>query len=110
MAVAKRNMVRSSAGPTGRTRAQVAASRIQSAIHRIRDQRVMVDASIAELYRVETRVLVQAVTRNLARFPDDFMFRLTAAEYSTLRSRSVISNRTSDRLAGGYLPPTTHRL
>ena len=62
----------------------------------------MVDASIAELYRVETRVLVQAVTRNRARLPDDFMFRLTAAEYSTLKSQSVISNSRGGRRTRPY--------
>jgi hypothetical protein len=103
MAVAKRGTVRSSGRATERKRAQVAASRIQNAIHRIRGQRVMLDASIAELYRVETRVLVQAVTRNLSRFPDDFMFRLTAAEYARLRSQSVISRARGGRRTRPYV-------
>lgn len=51
----------------------------------------MLDAHLAELYGVETRVLVQATKRNLARFPEDFMFRLTAAEARSLRSQFVIS-------------------
>jgi hypothetical protein len=51
----------------------------------------MLDADLAELYGVQTKVLVQAVKRNLTRFPADFMFQLTAEEYSTLRSQTVTS-------------------
>jgi ORF6N domain len=65
---------------------------IQSRILALRDQRVMLDADLAQLYGVETRVLVQAVKRNLARFPEDFMFQLSAQEWAALRSQSVISN------------------
>jgi hypothetical protein len=65
---------------------------IQSRILTLREQRVMLDADLAQLYGVETRVLVQAVKRNLARFPDDFMFQLSGEEFAALRSQSVISN------------------
>lgn len=65
---------------------------IQSRILAVREQRVMLDADLAQLYGVETRVLVQAVKRNLTRFPADFMFQLSAAEFQALRSQSVISN------------------
>ena len=65
---------------------------IQSRILALREQRVMLDADLAQLYGVETRVLVQAVKRNLARFPEDFMFQLSAEEWEVLRSQSVISN------------------
>ena len=65
---------------------------IQSRILALREQRVMLDADLAQLYGVETRVLVQAVKRNLARFPEDFMFQLSAEEFAALRSQSVISN------------------
>ena len=65
---------------------------IQSRILALREQRVMLDADLAQLYGVETRVLVQAVKRNLARFPEDFMFQLSAVEWAALRSQSVISN------------------
>jgi hypothetical protein len=58
----------------------------------LREQRVMLDADLAQLYGVETRVLVQAVKRNLGRFPEDFMFQLTANEWQALRSQTVISN------------------
>lgn len=65
---------------------------IQSRILALREQRVMLDADLAQLYGVETRVLVQAVKRNLTRFPDDFMFQLSAEEFESLRSQTVISN------------------
>ncbi len=65
---------------------------IQSRILALREQRVMLDADLAQLYGVETRVLVQAVKRNLARFPEDFMFQLSGEEWAALRSQSVISN------------------
>jgi len=56
----------------------------------IRKQAVMLDADLARLYGVETRVLVQAVKRNRERFPDDFMFQLTKDEFDDLRSQNVI--------------------
>lgn len=65
---------------------------IQSRILALRERRVMLDADLAQLYGVETRVLVQAVKRNLARFPEDFMFQLSGEEWQALRSQSVISN------------------
>lgn len=49
---------------------------IESLIHVIRDQQVMLDSDLARLYGVETRVLNQAVKRNIERFPEDFMFQL----------------------------------
>ena len=58
----------------------------------LREQRVMLDADLAELYGVQTKVLVQAVKRNLARFPQDFMFQLSAEEFAALRSQTVTSN------------------
>ena len=58
----------------------------------IRGERVMLDADLAALYGVDTRSLVQAVKRNTARFPEDFMFQLTAEEATSLRSQFVISN------------------
>jgi hypothetical protein len=58
----------------------------------VRGQRVMLDSDLASLYGVQTKVLNQAVRRNLSRFPDDFAFRLTAQEHADLRSQSVTSN------------------
>jgi len=60
----------------------------------------MLDKDLAELYGVSTKVLIQAVKRNLQRFPDDFMFQLTKREFSHLRSQFVTSNRGGRR----YLP------
>lgn len=57
----------------------------------VRGEKVMIDADLAELYGVQTRVLVQAVKRNLERFPEDFMFQLDAEEAAALRSQSVTS-------------------
>jgi hypothetical protein len=65
---------------------------IQNKIYQVRGVRVMLDFDLAELYQVETRVLNQAVKRNLKRFPSDFMFQLTAEEYKNLISQSVTSS------------------
>ena len=65
---------------------------IASRILLLREQRVMLDADLATLYGVETRVLVQAIKRNAARFPADFMFQLNKEEFSNLRSQFVISS------------------
>jgi hypothetical protein len=64
---------------------------IQSKIYEIRNQKVMLDFDLAQLYEVETRVLNQAVKRNIDRFPDDFMFQLTKQEFDFLMSQIVIS-------------------
>ena len=53
---------------------------IQHKIFEIRGQKVMLDFDLASFYNIETRVLKQAVRRNLKRFPDDFMFELTDTE------------------------------
>ena len=52
----------------------------------------MLDSDLAKLYGVETKVLVQAVKRNIDRFPQDFMFRLSTHQYKILRSQSVTSS------------------
>ena len=79
--------------PAGRAaRLPVPVELIERRIYVIRGQKVMLDADLAELYQVETRALNQAVNRNLDRFPQDFMFRLTAEEGESLRSQIVISN------------------
>jgi hypothetical protein len=73
------------------------AERIEGSIMLLRGQKVLLDADLATLYGVETRALVQAVQRNKARFPDDFMFRLTKEEFADLRSQTVISGRWGGR-------------
>ena len=70
---------------------------IQSKIYVIRGQRVMLDRDLASMYGVETKVLSQAVKRNIERFPEDFMFQLTKGEYEILtndilRSQIVTAN------------------
>ena len=81
-----------------------ALTTIQSKIYEIRGQRVMLDFDLAALYQVETRVLKQAVRRNIERFPSDFMFELTADEFNSLkdslRSQFVISYKGGIR----YMP------
>ena len=64
---------------------------IESKIYEIRGQKVMLDFDLAELYEVETKVLNQAVKRNINRFPMDFMFQLTKIEWNSLRSQIVTS-------------------
>lgn len=61
-------------------------------IHTVRGQKVMLDSDLASLYQVETRVLNQAVRRNLRRFPEDFMFSLTTEEWEILKSQRVTSS------------------
>ena len=60
---------------------------ITSKIYLIRDQKVMVDIDLAELYQVETKQLKRQVRRNIERFPEDFMFELTKEESDNLRSQ-----------------------
>ena len=62
---------------------------LQSKIHDVREQKVILDFDLAALYEVETKVLNQAVKRNIRRFPTDFMFQLSDEEYLSLRSQIV---------------------
>jgi ORF6N domain len=66
-------------------------------IYLIRGQKVMLDTDLADLYRVETRGLVQAVKRNLERFPGDFMFQLSPEEAESMRSQFVIASKRNIR-------------
>jgi limonene-1,2-epoxide hydrolase len=70
----------------------IAAPAIEKRILVVRGRQVMLDEDLADLYGVETRVLVQQVKRNLKRFPADFMFQLTKSETEALRSQNVTSN------------------
>ncbi len=65
---------------------------ITNKIYLIRNEKVLIDADLAELYGVETKVLNQAVRRNLDRFPEDFMFQLSEDEFENLRSQTVTSS------------------
>lgn len=73
---------------------------IMNKIYVIRDQKVMLDKDLAELYGVSTKVFNQAVKRNIRRFPKDFMFELTPEEFDELRSHFVTSKKGGTR----YLP------
>ena len=66
---------------------------IQNKIYEIRGQKVMLDYDLAELYAVQTKVLNQAVKRNMKRFPIDFMFRLSMEEFETIRSQFVTTSQ-----------------
>jgi len=65
---------------------------IKNSIHEIRGKRVILDYELAKMYEVETRVLKQAVRRNIDRFPEDFMFELTEVEMKNLTSQFVMSS------------------
>jgi len=79
----------------------VPMERVENRILSIRGHRVMLDADLAELYGVPTKRLNEAVRRNAARFPEDFMFQLKADEAETLRSQFATSNGRGGRR---YIP------
>lgn len=70
----------------------IPVEKIVSKIYLIRNTKVMLDKDLAEFYGVETKVLKQAVRRNIKRFPGDFMFELTKEEFKILRSQIVTSS------------------
>ena len=80
----------------------IPAERIERSIFLIRGQKVMLSIDLADLYGVEPRVLVQAVKRNIDRFPEDFMFQLSKEEFSNLKSQIVISSWGGLRRATPY--------
>ena len=77
---------------------------LQAKIHEVRGQKVILDFDLSELYDVQTKVLNQAVKRNLQRFPEDFMFQLTENEYESLRSQIVTLNENGRGKHKKYLP------
>lgn len=91
------------------TESALPAQSIEQKIVLIRGQKVMLDSDLAELYGVQTKILNQAVKRNPARFPDDFMFRLTVEEAEVLRfqfgtSSSKVSRGVPAHGGRRYLP------
>ena len=76
-----------------KTQTIVPVEAIVSKIISLRNERVILDRDLAKMYGVETRVLKQAVRRNIERFPDDFMFELTKKEQNSLRSQFVTLKR-----------------
>jgi phage regulator Rha-like protein len=83
---------------------------IQNKIHEVNGIKIMLDFDLAELYEVETRVLNQAIKRNVDSFPEDFMFRLTKEEWDNMSSQIVMSSSQSVMMefpknrTGKYLP------
>jgi hypothetical protein len=87
---------------TATTRSLVAPEIIERGILLLRRHRVMLDEHLAALYDVEVKVFNQAVKRNRERFPDDFMFQLTAEETRNLRSQTVTSSSWGGRRTRPY--------
>lgn len=82
---------------------EITAKTIETKILIIRSQQVMIDRDLAELYGTETKVLNQAVKRNIERFPEDFMFQLSDEEFLVLRSQ-IVTSKTETRGGRQYLP------
>jgi hypothetical protein len=81
--------------------ASIPVERIEKSIFLIRGHKILLDSDLADLYDVETKYLIQAVKRNIERFPPDFMFQLTQDELASLRSQIVTSKGRGGRR---YLP------
>ena len=86
---------------TPKERSLIPLERIERSILLLRRHKVMLSMHLSELYGVETRVLNQAVKRNISRFPEDFMFQLNSAEAERLVSQNVIPHK---KYFGGSLP------
>jgi hypothetical protein len=71
---------------------QTTSSKLSPKSHKIRDQKVILDSDLALLYEVQTKVILQAMKRNIERFPSDFVLLLTDQEAMRLRSQIVTSN------------------
>ena len=81
---------------------ELVPSELKRRIYTVRGQSVMLSSQLAELYEVEPKVLVQAVKRNITRFPEDFMFQLTVEEFTNLKSQFVTSSWGGVRRANPY--------
>lgn len=86
---------------TGIIKTDVDESTLRSMIYTIQERQIMLDSDLAALYQVETKVLNQAVKRNIERFPERFCFKLNQDEFDHLRSQSVTSNGQGGRR---YIP------
>ena len=87
---------------------EISTLQIEKKIFVIRGVQVMIDRDIAELYGVETRVLNQAVKRNITRFPEEFMFQLTRDEIDNLKSQIVTSRETDSMMSQFVTSPKTN--
>lgn len=83
--------------------------RIAHLVHSVRGERVLFDADLAMLYGVPTKVLNQAVKRNLERFPEDFMFRITPQEWRTIQSGSLSVSQGQDNWSQIVTSSSKHR-
>src|ERR1700722_9212499 len=90
--------------PRGKELATIPVEIIERKIYLIRGHKVMLDSDLAELYQVETKALNRAVKRNQDRFPEDFVFQLTAEEGESLRFHFGASNAALTRGGRRYLP------
>ncbi|MES2544530.1 MAG: ORF6N domain-containing protein [Bacteroidota bacterium] len=77
---------------------------LQSKIHELRGQKIMLDFDLAILYEIETKVLNQSVKRNLKRFPEDFIFQLSEEEFVSLKSQIVTLEKVGRGKHSKYLP------
>ena len=82
---------------------EIVTKGIESRILTIRNQQVMIDRDLAELYGVETRILNQAVKRNIERFPNNYMFQLTEKEFTNWKSQFVTSNSEDENLTSQFV-------
>lgn len=85
-----------------RNQSIILRERIEQHIYFLRGEKVLMSTDLANLYQVQPRALIQAVKRNLDRFPGDFMFQLTASEFRNLKSQIVISSWGGSRRAAPY--------
>ena len=83
---------------------EASTEQIQNLIYVIRGKQVMIDSDLTMLYRVETRILNQAVKRNISLFPERYMFQLTKEEFENLRSQNVTSS-SGDNYGGRRFMP-----
>ncbi len=84
------------------THLAITDEKVISKIYQLRGKRMMLDSDLAQMYNVETKVLNQAVKRNMLRFPEDFMFTLAQSEWENLRSQFVTSSSPDQsKLWGG---------
>ena len=82
----------------------VTTNKIQSFIYVVRGQQIIIDSDLAMLYNVETKVLNQAVSRNIKRFPERFRFQLTKFELENLKSQNVTSSLARNYGGRRYMP------
>jgi hypothetical protein len=90
-----------------KTESLLPVERITSKIFLLRGEKILIDSDLAELYGVETKRLKEAVKRNIARFPSDFMFQLSTEEHKILRSQFATSSLAGQKSGWGgrrYLP------